>query len=268
MHKLSARQHGLSPISDADVPQEILPLIRTIDALFGRLREAIDSQETFIADAAHQLRTPLAGLRLHVERALAEESGKPVSEPLLQIGLLTERVGRTSTQLLALLRAHSPQEDEEALTVVDLARLVRDTVTGRVPDGLRAGVDLGYEGPSTPVLIEGSAAGLTNLLDNLIDNALIYAGRGGSVTVSLRSKSDGNVTLMVEDNGPGVPTLMLPRLGERFFRVPGSPDGGTGLGLAIVLRIAERHHAAVDIAPGTHGGLRVSIHFNSPSGRA
>jgi len=268
MRKLASREHGLDAITDAGVPQEILPLTRTIDALFGRLREAIDVQEQFIADAAHQLRTPLAGLRLHVERALEATSPNTMRDSLVHIAQLTSRAGRTSTQLLALMRAQSPLDTEGALTGLDLALLVRDAVTRRVHDGLRAGIDLGYQGPDTAVMVQGSAARLGDLLDNLIDNALAYAGRDHTVTVSVQPAADGTVTLTVEDDGPGVPAVYLTRLGERFFRVPASREGGTGLGLAIVRRIADWHHAVVEFSNSVHGGLRVSVHFARPGGSA
>ena len=261
MKKLSAREHELSPITDADVPREIIPLTRTIDALFRRLREAIKVQEHFIADAAHQLRTPLAGLLLHVDRALEARDPEAMRDALTQVAQLTARAGRTSTQLLALMRAQSPLDNQEELASIDLAALARDAVGRRVHDGLRAGIDLGYQGPATPLFVAGNAAGLRDLLDNLIDNAVTYAGRRSTVTVSVTAEGDGSATLGVEDDGPGVPEAYLSRLGERFFRLPGSPDGGTGLGLAIVQRIADRHHAWVEYSRGTQGGLCVSIHF-------
>jgi two-component system sensor histidine kinase TctE len=261
LRKLASRQQGLSPITDAQVPREILPLTRTLDALFARLREAIEVQEHFVADAAHQLRTPLAGLRLHLERALHASDLATMRGALGQMQMLTLRASRTANQLLSLMRAQSPLESEEAPAELDFAALVRETVTERVPDGLRAGIDLGYQGPDTPVRMVGSAASLRDLLQNLLDNALTYAGRGSSVTVSLLHGDSQELILAVEDSGPGVPDAYLNRLGERFFRVPDSAAGGTGLGLAIVRRIADRHHARVEFAHGQHGGLRVCIYF-------
>ena len=157
--------------------------------------------------------------------------------------------------------SNSPLDNQEELASIDLAALARDAVGRRVHDGLRAGIDLGYQGPATPLFVAGNAAGLRDLLDNLIDNAVTYAGRRSTVTVSVTAEGDGSATLGVEDDGPGVPEAYLSRLGERFFRLPGSPDGGTGLGLAIVQRIADRHHAWVEYSRGTQGGLCVSIHF-------
>ncbi len=268
MHRLASRAQGLEPVSDAQVPREILPLTHTIDALFARLREALEVQENFVADAAHQLRTPLAGLRLHVEQALESHDERSLRSALQQVQTLTLRASRTSNQLLSLMRAQTPLDTEEQQSPLDLAALVRETVTERVPDGLRADIDLGYHGPHAPLWIAGNAAALRDLLQNLLDNALSYAGRGSSVTVSLEGAASGQVTLTVADTGPGVPEAYLHRLGERFYRVPGSGPPGTGLGLAIVARIAQRHRAGLKFGPTPDGGFSVSVEFpplNRPS---
>lgn len=264
------RQSGphLDPLTDADVPKEILPLTSTIDALFRRLRETRDVQEHFIADAAHQLRTPLAGLLLHVERARATQDPVEARAALEQIAQLSTRAARTSNQLLSLMRAQADGETDEADGPVDLAALAVEAVSRRVPDGLRAGVDLGYQGPADGAVVDGHAAALRDMLDNLIDNAMLYAGRGHSVTVSVGKVESGWMELAVEDDGPGVPGLFLHRLGERFFRVPGSPSGGSGLGLAIVRRIAERHHARLRFLQGLRGGLRVCVALPTHPGAA
>lgn len=263
--RLAAREHELGPISDTDVPVEILPLTRTIDALFARLRAVLSLQERFMADAAHQLRTPLAGLRLHVERALADPRPETVNDSLAQIHQLTKRTARTSTQLLALTRAQSPWREQADLLQIDLGKLIPDAVSLRVHEALRAGIDLGYHGPEEPALVRGDAASLQELLDNLIDNALRYAGEGARVTASVLPLPDHGVVLQVEDSGPGVAADMQHRLGERFFRVPGAREGGTGLGLAIVEQIASQHHAKVAFGKASAGGLRVSVQFPSPT---
>lgn len=259
--RLAAREHDLAPIGDADVPSEILPLTRTIDALFARQRGMLSLQERFIADAAHQLKTPLAGLRVHVERAQADPSKETVNDALQHILRLTQRASRASSQLLALTRVQSADpHDAGALGLLDLAQLVPEMLSVRVHDAIAAGVDLGYEGPAGPVWIDGDRISLQEMLDNLIDNSLRYAGRRSIVTVGVSVLPDG-ATLSVEDNGPGVPPAFLERLGERFFRVPGVSEEGTGLGLAIVQRIAERHRARVRYLNGSSGGLRVEIVF-------
>ncbi|MHB1273170.1 MAG: sensor histidine kinase N-terminal domain-containing protein [Rhodanobacter sp.] len=259
--RLAARTHELTPIGAPDVPQEILPLTRTIDALFERLRSMLALHDRFIADAAHQLRTPLAGLSLHVDRAMADPRPETVADALSHIHRLTRRAARTTSQLLALTRAQATPADTVDRTLLDLARLVPDAVSMRVHEALRAGVDLGYQGPGQPLRILGDASSVQGLLDNLIDNSLRYAGRGSTVTVSLHARADGGASLRVEDNGPGVPPELLPRLSERFFRAPGTSEEGSGLGLAIVQRIAERHHAEVTYRLGEEHGLIVDVHF-------
>jgi two-component system sensor histidine kinase TctE len=258
--RLAAREHDLAPIGDADVPVEILPLTRTIDGLFARLRAMLTLQERFIADAAHQLRTPLAGLRVHVERAQADPSRETVNDALDHILRLTQRATRTSGQLLALTRAQSPDHAGDPHGLLDLTRLMPELLALRVHEALAAGVDLGYDGPAGPVWIDGDRITLQELLDNLLDNALRYAGRNSMVTVGVADDED-SACLSVEDNGPGVPPAFLARLGERFFRVPGCNEEGTGLGLAIVQRIAQRHRAQVRYMAGNEGGLRVEVRF-------
>lgn len=259
--RLARRNHELTPIGAPDVPKEILPLTRTIDALFERLRGMLALHDRFIADAAHQLRTPLAGLSLHVERALADPDPAAVRSALIHIRDLTRRTARTTTQLLSLTRAQSASSDTNAPSTLDLARLIPEAVAQRVHEALEAGVDLGYQCTEHTLSIRGHAASMLDLLDNLIDNAIRYAGRGSTVTVSLSRTASGGACLAVEDNGPGVPPELLPRLRERFFRAPGMQAEGSGLGLAIVQRIAERHHAEVVYQLAEEHGLRVEVRF-------
>lgn len=259
--RLAARSNELSPIDGPDVPQEIQPLTRTIDALFGRLRDMLALHDRFIADAAHQLRTPLAGLSLHVDRALADPSPATRDDALAHIQRLSRRAARTSSQLLALTRAQALPPEHGEQHPIDLARLIPEMVAQRVHEAIRAGVDLGYEGASAPLCVLGEAAGVQDLLDNLIDNAVRYAGRGSEITVRLHARDDGGASLVVEDNGPGVPAELLPRLSERFFRVGASAEPGSGLGLAIVQHIASRHHAELAFGNVAPHGLRVTVHF-------
>lgn len=258
--RLAAREHEITPIGEADVPKEILPLTKTIDGLFARLRGALEVQERFIADAAHQLRTPLAGLSLNVESALADGSPGAVKEALGHIRQLTRRTARTSAQLLALTRAQSPLGAPTAHAMVDLAHLVPEVIGLRLRDAMAAGVDLGFQGEHEPLYVMGDACSLQEMLDNLIDNGLRYAGSGSSLTVGVAATPQG-ARLHIEDDGPGVPDELLPRLGERFFRVPGTGHEGTGLGLAIVERIAERHGARVTYRRGVPQGLCVAVLF-------
>lgn len=263
IRRLAARERNLEPISGPDIPIEILPMTRTIDGLFARVQELVSMQERFVSDAAHQLRTPLAGLAMHSERALAAGSADDLRTAMLHVRVLTSRVARTAAQLLTLARLQSPAGSSSELNPVDLATWLPEAVALRVPESLQAGVDLGYEGTDRPALIAGEAHGLQEMLDNLIDNAIGHARKGGIVTVSLRvpvGVSSG-VAIVVEDSGAGVDDVFLPQLGERFFRVHGAPDGGSGLGLAIVKRIADAHDAALAFGRSALGGLQVMVTF-------
>jgi len=260
-NQLANREHDLAPIGDAEVPVEILPLTRTIDGLFARLRGMLALHERFIADAAHQLRTPLAGLSVHAERAQASADPATIKDALNHIQRLIQRANRTSSQLLALTRAQTAEHEIGDTEQLNLATVIPELVGQRVHEALAADIDLGYEGPAGPLWIEGDRHRLQEMLDNLIDNGLRYAGRGSLMTVSL-DRAGNHICLAVEDNGPGVPPAWVERLGERFFRVPGSEEQGSGLGLAIVQRIAEWHNAQVRYMRGSNErGLRVEIMF-------
>jgi len=259
-HLASRRTRDLSPLDQSIVPVEIRPLSHTVDLLFARLRGLLELQDRFIADAAHQLRTPLAGLRLQAERALADPSPDTVREALIHVERLSAGAGRAAGQLLALARTQS-NVDDPPLAPVDLARLAREHVAESVPRALAANIDLGYAGPNADAMVAGDGVMLREALVNLVDNALNYVGANGSVTIEVAQELR-TVSLSVEDDGPGVGEEWWPRLGERFFRAPGTAREGSGLGLAIVRRIAERHRAALVFAHGHDGkGLRVTLRF-------
>jgi two-component system sensor histidine kinase TctE len=264
--RLGRRGHDLGPIGEEDVPVEILPLTRTIDDLFARMRNMLGLQERFIADAAHQLRTPLAGIQLHVERVGNTADPAQQADAVAHIQRLAMRAARTSAQLLALTRTQSPDlPDHDGMAVIDLSQVVPEAVSMRVHQALALGVDLGYEGGETPCLVRGDALQVQEVIDNLVDNAFHYAGRGHTVTVSVSCEGEDAV-LAVDDDGPGVEEAFLDQLGERFFRVPGVDEDGTGLGLAIVESIAERHAARVVFGRSALGGLRVELRLPQIAG--
>jgi len=255
----------LSPLHAPDVPLEVQPLVATIDALLARVERMLQQQQRFIADAAHQLRTPLAGLRLQAERALADPRPESVREALIHVQRLSAGTARAAGQLLVLARAQAPDEVLGAAAPLDLAELTRDEVAARVPAALAQGADLGYSGPAHGVVVIGDALLLRELLGNLVDNALRYGRADGVITVAVESDRGEGALLAVSDDGPGVPDALWPRLGERFFRVDGNERSGregSGLGLAIVREIAERHGATLDFGAGAGGrGLQVDIRF-------
>ena len=261
VRRLAARERNLAPISGPDIPIEILPLTRTIDGLFERIASLVELQERFVADAAHQLRTPLAGLSLHAEQALAATQEEDRRNSLQHIQRLVVRMTRSANQLLALARAQAPSHATGQLLTMDLALWLPEIISRRIPEALHAGVDLGYEAACASAKVAAEAHSLQELIDNLIDNAIAHVVQEGTVTVGLRALDTGQIELTVDDDGPGVTNALLPRLGERFFRAPGAADGGSGLGLAIVARIAEVHRASVHFDRSALGGLRVAIRF-------
>lgn len=265
IRRLEKRGRNLAPISGPDIPIEILPLTRTIDGLFERVRALVALQERFVADAAHQIRTPLAGMSLQVDRALASRSERDTRDALAQIARLNKRLARSATQLLALARAQVPDAAAGRLVRLDLSAWLAEALAQRVPESLRAGVDIGYQDGDEAAIIDADPGALQELLDNLIDNALLHAGKHGSITVDLHRDGD-SVRLAVDDDGPGVPDDMLPRLGDRFFRAPDAVEGGSGLGLAIVKRIADAHHANLRFCRSAFGGLRVEVRFPRATG--
>ncbi len=266
VRRLASRKDKLAPISGPDIPLEILPLTQILDGLFARIRSLVALQERFVADAAHQLRTPLAGLSLNVERALSANRPEDRQEALRQVERLTSRVTRHATQLLTLARLQVPDEPAR-LEPLNLGHWLADVVAERVPDALQGAIDLGLEVNAEAALINADPAALQQLLDNLIDNAIRHAGKGGSITVGLSlDPVDSVVCLSLDDTGPGVPAEWLSRLTDRFFRAPDAPEGGSGLGLAIVQRIADAHGAALRFNQSSMGGLRVEVRFPDAGG--
>ena len=248
--EIESRSHrDLSALSEVEAPQEVRPLIHAMNDLLARLGIAISAQQRFIADAAHQLRTPIAGLKTQTELALRESHPDKVHDTLRQLQTATEQSARLIHQLLSLARAEPGAKLEHAVARLDLARLARDATTEWVPRALARGIDLGYDGAEDAAWIEGDPFLVRDMLGNLLDNAIRYTQRSGQVTVRVARDGD-RVALSVEDNGPGIPEQDRERVFERFYRVLGTGTDGCGLGLAIVREIAASHHAEVTLATG------------------
>jgi len=248
--EIESRSHrDLSALSEDEAPQEVRPLIHAMNDLLARLGIAISAQQRFIADAAHQLRTPIAGLKTQTELALRESHPDKVHDTLRQLQTATEQSARLIHQLLSLARAEPGAKLEHSVGRLDLARLARDTTTEWVPRALARGIDLGYDGAEEAAWIEGDLFLVRDMLGNLLDNAIRYTQRSGQVTVRVARDGD-RVALSVEDNGPGIPEQDRERVFERFYRVLGTGTDGCGLGLAIVREIAASHHAEVTLATG------------------
>ncbi len=252
------RADDLSPVSDADLPDEVRPLVQELNLLFGRVKTAFDAQQHFVADAAHELRSPLAALKL---QALSLERAPDEQARAVAIGRLTagiERATRLVEQLLVLARQEA---DASTLAPLDLTELARRTLGELAGLAQARHIDLGLH-HADQASVAGHPDALVILLRNLVDNAIKYTPAGGTVDVELRRAGDGAVTLCVEDSGPGISPEERERVFSRFYRVPGSAAGGSGLGLAIIKAIAERHGATLALEQSERlGGLKVKIAF-------
>jgi two-component system sensor histidine kinase TctE len=256
----------LSAIDAAASPEEVRPLVDSLNRLFGLVNAQAESQRRFVADAAHQLRTPLAGLHAQVE-AWAEAAGSaPAGDtlalPTEQVHKLrsaTRRTSQLANQLLALSRADARGMLSQPRQRVDLKALCEHALEAQLDAAGAAGIDLGLE--AAPVQVMGHEWLLRELLANLVDNALKYAGAGASVTLRC-GRRGAHAFLEVEDDGPGVAAAERARILQRFYRVPGTAAEGNGLGLAIAQEIARAHHSQLELQPGTGGrGLKVTLSF-------
>ena len=249
--------HDLSPIEERDVPEEVAPLVGAINDLLSRLDRSISTQKRFLADAAHQLKTPLAGLRMQAELAQREidagqQDPKLLKSSLQHIAHSSQRAAHMVNQLLSMARAED-KESARRQQDVNLAQLARETVLDFVPKAMESRIDLGYEGPDAGQALHGRLLGqpllLRELIRNLVDNALQYTPAGGSVTVRLMDDPFGQVVvLQVEDTGPGIPEAERELVFQAFYRTLGTEVDGSGLGLAIVHEIVTQHGAEITIA--------------------
>jgi two-component system sensor histidine kinase TctE len=246
----------LSPIDEREAPEEVAPLVRAINDLLARLDRSIGAQKHFLADAAHQLKTPLAGLRTQAELAqqqidAGQRDPQELKKSLRQIARSSQSAAHMVNQLLALARAEG-KEQAVRLQNVRLASLAAETVRDFVPRALEKRIDLGYEGPdvsASALRVRGHAVLLRELMRNLVDNALQYTPPGGTVTVRVAEDRYGQVVvLQVEDNGPGIPAIEREQVFQPFYRALGTNVDGSGLGLAIVREIADQHEAEIALA--------------------
>jgi two-component system, OmpR family, sensor histidine kinase TctE len=260
LHELQQRirrrqSQDLSPIEERDAPEEVGPLVRAINDLLARLDQSIGAQKHFLADAAHQLKTPLAGLRMQAELAqreidAGEQDPRALKRSLQQIARSSQRAAHMVNQLLSMARA---EDKESALRMqeVRLARLAREVVRDFVPKALDKRIDLGYEGPAHDEpsgRLVGEPLLIRELIRNLVDNALQYTPAGGVITVRVMPDPFGQViVLQVEDSGPGIPEAERELVFQAFYRSLGTDVDGSGLGLAIVKEIAIRHGASVTV---------------------
>jgi signal transduction histidine kinase len=249
----------LSRLESARAPREIEPLVAELNRLFGGIEAALQRERRLTADAAHELRTPLAVLSTHAQVARRATEVAARDEALDALVAGAERAARLIEQMLTLARLESGQP-EGAARRVDLRSIAREELADLAPRALQKELDIALEeGPAVNVVAHGGL--LAVLMRNLLDNAVRYTPAGGRVRVAVHPPG----VLEVRDSGPGVPAAELPRLGERFHRLAPQGEAGSGLGLSIVLRIAELDGASVRFGPAAEGGLAVSVAFRTTS---
>jgi len=245
------RPTDLSPIEVRRVPYEVQPLVVAFNDMMGRLEENLQGQQRFIALAAHQMRTPLTGLKMQTEIALDEVDPEQMHHALELIAESADRASRLINQLLLLAQAEASHEKIHRIELFDLGALARDVTRGLVGAALVKKIDLGFENSGRRLLVDGVPLLLRELVSNLVDNAIKYTPVGGTVTV--RALAGAEAVIEVEDSGIGIPVEERPRVFERFYRVLGSEADGSGLGLPIVAEIAELHRARVELETGASG---------------
>lgn len=254
------RPSDLSPIPVTRVPDEVRPVVVAFNQMMGRLEENLQAQQRFIAQAAHQMRTPLTGLKTQTEIALSETDPAQMRHALQLIAESTDRASHLINQLLMLARAEASHEKLHNVVPLDLDALARSVTEDWVVRALAKRIDLGYEDCGCRLMINGVPLLLRELLTNLIDNAIKYTPAGGHVTV--RTRAERLAVIEVEDDGIGIPVDERDSIFERFYRVLGTDAEGSGLGLPIAAEIAELHQARIDLLEGSggHGSLfRVSF---------
>ena len=250
---------ALEPLSEQKAPEEVLPLVRSLNDLLARLAEALTAQRAFIADAAHELRTPIAAMQLQAQ--LVERAGSK-EEALTSIADLKTGIQRAShavSQLLTLAR-QDPDMAAKPYVSVSLAELARSVVGDQIALAGAKDIDLGIEEANEKAIVLGDTEGLRILLTNLVENAVRYTPMGGQVDVHV-SCEDGGTVIEVSDTGPGIHLKDQARVFDRFYRGEATTEPGTGLGLAIVKTIADRHGAKIELSNAEPNGLRVRVVF-------
>jgi two-component system sensor histidine kinase TctE len=258
--ELAARApRDLRPVAEEHAPLEVRPLVQALNDLLRRLGESIDAQSRFVADAAHQLRTPLAALQAQVDAARREAMPPELAATVDHLHAAARRAAHLARQLLTLASVEPSTGRPFEPEPTDLAAVTQARVADWLAHADAKAIDLGFELAPAPVAGEPNL--LAEFAANLVDNALHYTPHGGEVTLRT-GRRDGRVFLEVEDNGPGIPAAERGRVFERFHRVKGTPGEGTGLGLAIVREIAHRHGAAIEVGAAPSGrGTVITVSF-------
>lgn len=262
-HAVSDRSHlDLSPIDVHDVPGEVRPLVDEVNQLMSRLGRTFDFQNRFVADAAHQLKTPVSGLKAQIEMALRETDIERVRHSLAQLYISADRLSRLVRQLLSLARNEPGALGSMQLQPLDLNAYALEVSMEWVPEALKHHIDLGFEGVDHTLMIGADRDRLRDLINNLIDNAIRYSQSGGSVTVRVRAAGPDQCQLAISDDGASIPVQERERIFQRFHRLLGTQEDGSGLGLAIVSEIATLHGARITLEEDSDGiGNTFSVFF-------
>ncbi len=246
--RIRARNPGdTSPIDEGAAPQELTPLVASFNDLLGRLEQSVQTQKRFIADAAHQMKTPLAGLRMQAELAQREQSPDELRRTLAHIADSSDRTAHLVKQLLSLARMEN-MGATDGMVPLDICALSRQVVADWLPKAWAKQIDLGFEEPGPPVMTSGNATMLAEMLNNLLDNAIRYTPDGGHITVRITTAPfEPFIFIDVDDTGPGIPVAERERVMQRFYRILGTQAEGSGLGLAIVREIVQQHGGDIEV---------------------
>jgi signal transduction histidine kinase len=253
--------HSLTPLATERLPQEVAPLIDALNRLLLRLHAAFQAQRAFVADAAHELRSPLTAVRLQLQLLDRAPDAAARDEARANLGAAVDRAIHLVEQLLTLARSE-PREEAGEWSAIPLEQATADGIADANALAVARRIDLGLE--AEPAAVQGDRDALRVLVRNLVDNAVRYTPEGGQVRVSTHQQASG-ATLEVVDTGPGIPPSDRERAFDRFYRRANAPEGGSGLGLAIVKAIADRHGAQIRLEDAPGGGLKVTVAFPRPA---
>ena len=254
---------SLDEVSEAGVPLEITPLVSALNALLARLKHAFSRQRAFVADAAHELRSPLTALKLQLQLLDRAHDDAARSQALQKLHEGVDRATRLIEQLLTAART-DPNDAKISFQQIDLAELVRQTMADLFVFAQERRITIELQAPEH-LTIAGDADALRILVRNLLDNAIRYSREGGALLTSVGVEAD-DVVLTVEDAGPGIPADERERVFDRFYRREPNQQGGSGLGLTIVKNIAEQHGARIALDVSRYGGLKVTVAFRAGAG--
>ena len=252
----------MAPLPLAGMPSELHPFIASINGLLERMKLVMDQQRRFIADAAHELRTPITALSLQAENLAPVDLPAEARERLVALSEGMRRTKHLLEQLLALARHEAASSSEAALVPLD--RAVKDLVADLLPDAARKGIDLGFE-MIEPVATTGEPVMITAMIRNLLDNAVRFTPSGGRVDIGV-FREDNDAVIQIEDTGPGIPSDEIDRIFEPFFRGSRPGEEGTGLGLSIVKRTVDRLDGSVqleNISGAGQTGLRATVRLRA-----